>query len=615
MRSGLIAAACLAAFLILGLGNIIANSPTSDEIVHLAAGWTYLTTGDFRINSEHPPLLKLIAALPLWKSGIWPAGFRNDGTGAFTLLQEAWNAVPVQSWAQWFFSHRWLYGVRDTAGQRPTTEKVPREVFLNDPDGTLIRARILMLLVTGVGLAVLIFLWSRELWGPWGGVLSLALFCFDPNFIAHAGLVTTDVGVAMLMFGAVFSFWKFGRTEALRHGILFVLFFAAALLAKFSAVLLLPMIFVLILISERRRMLKLGLAFGVAILAGALGIWTIYLFRFAASENPLPLNTVVENWYARKEFMARFPRGLPAEEAPAARAREIGLLGRGVLLAHRNRLLPEGYLFGFALMQSDSVLRESYLHGSISTRGFRSYFFWTFLYKTPLPTIVAIVAAMVAAGRLRRREVLFLLIPAAIYLAALIPASINIGHRHVLPAMPFLYVICGALSRRWLVAAALSALSCLVVFAPFNPVYSHHLAYFNELAGGPVRGWRVLADSNVDWGQDLKRLRSWLDQKKIEEPINLIYFGAGDPGYYGIRYLNLDRNYVYAPGVPLAEARSPGWVAISLNHYLGINYGDKEREVNRRFLEAKGARLVGRAGYSILIYRLESATGPSPLSF
>jgi hypothetical protein len=263
-------------------------------------------------------------------------------------------------------------------------------------------------------------------------------------------------------------------------------------------------------------------------------------------------------------------------------------------------------------VQSHAVLRDSYLHGSFSQTGFSTYFFWTFLYKTPLTTIAAILVSAFAAMRGRGRDRLFLAIPVAMYVGVSVFSNLNIGHRHLLPVYPFLYILCGGLSRRWLAAAAFSALSCLLVFTPFQPMWGQHLAYFNELSGGPTRASALLLYSNLDWGQDMERLAEWIRDHEINEPINLVSFGPSDPSYFGIRYLNIEGGFYGAPEVPLAQARIPGWFAISANDYAGLPFVPSERDRYRRFLDGHGARLVARPGYAMLVFRIENPAQPAP---
>ena len=602
----IIALVSLAGFFIFAAGDIAGNAPTQDEPVHLASGWSYLTTGDYRLNPEHPPLLKVIAAAPLLGMTIWPARLADAGDGgqSFAALMEMWDLARSNPMAQWFFAHRFFYSLRDGAPQSTTT-RIPRADFLNDTESIFVRARGALLLFTGLGLAIIIFCWSYELWGWWGAAISTTLFAFDPNFIAHCGLVTTDAGVSFLFAGTIYFFWRTARRLTIWNAIAFALFFAAALLAKFSAVLLFPMFVVIMITAGRKQIARLAAVAGGAVFVAVFAIWAAYGFRFLPTEQPLPMRDLVNSWYAKQSLVARYPVGAPAGALNAAMANpQPGLIGRAILLADRARLLPQSYLWGFASVQEGAVYRTSYLRGSISLNGFPSYFFWTFLYKTPIPTIIAIVAGLfVALGARRQSAIWFLIVPVAVYLLISITSSLNLGHRHILPVYPFLYVICGALPRRFLIAGALAAVACLWSFDV--PVWGQHIAYMNELAGGPRHGAARLLDSNLDWGQDLERLGTWANRQKITEPVNLVYFGSADPRYYGIPFLNLPLGYYLASEVPLEQARIPGWVAISANDLNGITNALEQRRLWRDWLDRHNAKLVDRAGYSIFIYRLD----------
>jgi hypothetical protein len=213
----------------------------------------------------------------------------------------------------------------------------------------------------------------------------------------------------------------------------------------------------------------------------------------------------------------------------------------------------------------------------------------------------------------------FVLIPPAIFFAVCVWTRLNIGHRHILPIYPFLFVLCGSLALEWqkwqprvqqrtaVVALALIVISSVLVFAPpWRPavVFPHYLAYFNELAGGPRNGYKNLVDSNLDWGQDLKGLKSWLERKGVAEPINLCYFGVTDARHYGFPHVNLPGTFDTAPSVTFEEARVPGYVAISATHLQGLYFSEEGRAAWRKFLA--NATLVDTIGYSIFIYRKDA---------
>ena len=451
--------AALAAFVCLSVGDIITSSPTSDETSHLVAGYSYLIAHDYRLNPEHPPLLKKLAALPLLGMRIWPVRFRDaaDGTATFALVREAWAmAVPNPSMAEWSVSRYVLYGLRDAALHRvgggalkpPTDVPYARSDFLNDPDRMFLRGRLVMLLV-GVALAVAIFVWSYSIWGLEGATISLLLFCFDPNFIAHSGLVTTDVGSSFFIFLAVYFFWRVCRQFNAGTVAAFAIAAALAQTTKFTAVVLIPMLAVTaaVEILRTRRLMKISIALGVAAIATIVALWAIYDFRFSAVPDPqaalaeeisarkalqikaldaptiwptghLPVHDLVDQWEATKKLARESPQGYnEADLRRAMRTTPTGFVGRTVLFAHAHHLLPESYLYGFAWAGTTSVLRSSYLDGRYSIYGFPAYFMWTFLYKTPIPLIAAVLLGVPLALFERKRwaDIAFLFWPALVY--------------------------------------------------------------------------------------------------------------------------------------------------------------------------------------------------------
>ncbi len=660
----IVSAVALLSFITLAVGDLLTSSQTSDETVHLVGGYSYLVTGDYRLNPEHPPLLKMVAALPLLGMPIWPPRFREAGDGSRTLafFREAWAMSVANPGSEWRLSQILLYGLRDRVLQRvgtdplntPTTERYAREDFLNDSEAIFRRARVVMLFL-GVLLVVVIFLWSYELWGILGATFSLLLYCFDPNFIAHSALVTTDVGVTLVIFLTAYMFWRYSRQPRLSTLMPFCVSFGLAQTVKFSAVLLVPVVLVLAVwhivwgSGERsRRVGQMVVALAGAAAFSVLAIWGVYGFRNSTVPDPEAARAeeIAARSTLRQSVLAApdiFPTGhfdvrravdlwaawsLLSRTAPdsandadvrrAMRTARVPLPGRFVLFAHDHRLLPETYLYGFAAVAAGAMVRTSYLNGHYSNTGFPDYFLWTFLYKTPLPILVACVAGIVIAFRLRARAegLGFVVWPALIYASYAATSNLHIGHRHIFPILPFLYALCGAAGLWWtairsrravigVIAVVCLGISAVVVFRPSpTSVVNQHFAYLNELAGGPRGGIFKLSDSNFDWGQDLKRLGAWYEASGIREPINLIYFGNADPRFYGIRFYNLHQP-------EFSEPYTPGWLAISQFDFIGINFHGNHRDYWRRWLEENGAVRVTTPGYSIFVYRIgERPRGP-----
>jgi hypothetical protein len=601
----LVCAAALLCFAALAIGNIVTTSPTTDEGYHLVSGYAYLAGGHYQLAPEHPPLLKELAALPLLAMKPWGFGGPADATAAHARLQQALHSPDVM--AQWDVQHYFFWGLRDRWFGKPTSEPTPREAFVNPAEAMFTRARMTMLLVVGTALFVLVFVWSRALWGAWGAALSVVLLAFDPNFIAHTGLVTTDAGVAMLMLGALYCFWRVAERFTIANVIGFAVFFALAQVAKFSAVLILPMLVAIVLHRRRKELL---IAIAAAGLVTVFVIWASYGF---ARHEGSDVRLVIQDWYATTSLLATYPEGPPDSAIIAAReTAPIGFAGKTILRFNGWKLLPEPYLHGLASVQASAILREAYLDGRFSMTGFSSYFLKTFSYKTTIPALLLIAAALFSARRAKTTALPFLLWPVAIYFVVALSSNINLGHRHLLPIYPFLYVLCGMLASRWkpralaIVAVAIVLTAIVVPLPRPAPLLGRHLSYMNLFAGGPWNGHQHLLDSNYGWGQDLERLGQWLAKNNTQGlPVNLVYGSMADPRYYLRGYHNLQSGYWAEPQIAPDLAVTPGYLAIEADRLHGLGLSAGNRYFWPQFLERHRAREVGRAGYSILIYRIE----------
>ena len=695
----MVALACTI-FAALAFSFLRSAAPTYDENVYLPAGYTYLQWADYRIDPEHPPLAKKLAALPLMAQQIWPAEVEpaeedySDSRffSSDHFLRLSWAIAAKYPLLQFNFAHQFLYGIREHTQHRfgaatpllvPTTVSLQATDFHNNVDRMMLAGRLMMLLL-GIALAIFVYLWSRQLHGAASAaVLSIALFIFDPNFIAHSGLVATDVPLAFFITGTIFFYWRLCRRLEMGNLLLFLLCFSLAFVTKFSAAVLVP-IYGLIAVGRvfnrddwptsqdfARRLTQSGsgrasillIVFLAAGLATWGTIWAFYSFRYSAARDPEKLaiqekrvSSVIPE-FGSADY--REPGHLPLEQ-DARRARAIqslirkgsirdipeaaiqeamktvplGLSGQLLLMANRYKLLPEAYLAGFARVGVVSLLHPSYLRGEYSSIGFKSYFLWTLLLKSTLPALFAVAAGFYLAITRRiswKSDLAFLVIPAGVYFAFAVTTGLNIGHRHLLPVLPFLYVLAGIVAspvparssqslwpNRALIGGllAIAVSSSFVFYPPWRPqiVFPHYLSYFNELAGGPRHGWRQLADSNIDWGQDLKGLKEWLDRERLERPIYLCYFGMADPRYYQIIHYPVPRTLGgYAPTANESDASAavekfvtslrPGdHIAISVQNLIGPALSESKRQVWNQII--RRSTLVDRIGYSIFIYKV-----------
>jgi|CZKI01.1.fsa_nt_gi hypothetical protein len=509
MTRNLKAWAAAAVALLLGLHFAMAvgskrhESTTSDELVHVVGGFAYWRLNDYRLQPENGNLAQRWVALPVWLKG---ATFPR-------LDQPYWGVSDA-----WVIGHEFFYETGE--------DHFPR----------LMAARAMTALLS-VATGFLVYCWSRRLFGRAGALVSLAFFAFSPTFLAHGGLATSDVCITLFMLASVGAWWRHLETPGAGPFALSALLFGLACVAKFSAVLLLPMMALCAVVHVAVGRSRAGPVVLSALGHGAAAvaiIWAFYGFRYSAFNPALP--PAVQFIVAWPEMIAR-----------------TGRAGQLIHLLAGIHALPEAFLYGSAYVVQAAQTRNAFLNGQYSNTGWPSFFVWAFVLKTTVPFILASGWSIWLAVRARIRpqaagaarwEGLLPLTPLLalflIYGASSVLSHLNIGHRHLLPMYPVLFILAGALGRflTWplrlgaLVAAALVAWHV----AESVSVAPHYLAYFNELAGGPAQGHNHLVDSSLDWGQDLPGLKAWLDgNQRPDETAYLAYFGSGYPWYYGIR--------------------------------------------------------------------------------
>lgn len=494
----LLAAGLLAAHVVLALAAASRLGVTTDEPVGIAGGYELLTRGEMRINFEHPPLVKVVAALPLL--GFLPAIDPVDPDYA--------------AGRQWPFARRLLFD-----------SGVP-------VDAVLRRSRAAVM-AFGLALAAAVLVVAVRIHGFAGGVLALAFHALDPAFLGHGPLVQFDVALSLWVFLGAFT-WLGG----LRSGSL--LWFGAAgaclglgMATKFTAVYL-PFLWAALAVAERRpwRAARAAKALAVTAVAAIVTLTAGYGFVHGGD----------------------FVRGFAWQVEHARR----------------------GHL--------------SYFLGQVRPAGSFLYFPVAFLLKTPLETLAALGLLAIAAVRAGLpRDAWRALLCAGVFVALLLPASINIGHRYMLPAYPFLAVALGSLGTRAASRPAGMALAALLLIRAAAQ-FPDYLGSTNLLAGREPE--RYLADSNVDWGQDLPRLARWLAARGTPE-VALAYAGTDSPEHRGIRFR------------PAPCTRQPGLYAASINCLVGIQPPRSRGCV--AWLRTE--REVARIGTSIVVYDVPEAGG------
>lgn len=477
--------------------SIRRQTQTWDEACHIFAGYSYWTRGDFGINPEHPPLVKLLASIP--------------------LLPSSWNVPP----------HEKIFSKEDDF------TSAEQFVYSNNADQILFRARLAAALLTLL-LALLLFAAAREMFGTLPAFVALILFVFEPNILGHGALVTTDMGVTCFLFGTVYAFYRYVKAPSRRTLGVLGLATGLSLAAKHSGILIFPILIALafadFLITRKsltrlteytaQHGFHLARALFLAGLAAVVILWASYGFRF-------------------------HPRyGVDGDQRLISYASRLNhpLQEKLITWFARWHLLPQSYLYGLADVGITAGFSHTYLFGKVYPHGQWFYFPAAFLIKTSLPLIIFLLLlpiAIVARGAPYRRELWFLTLPPALYLGVAMSSGMNIGVRHILPIYPFLMILAGWTAaqlvryrRHWMYGVAFilvfGGVSSLRVF----PVY---LSYANELWGGPANTYRYLTDSNVDWGQQLQAVKKYLDSRHVQN-CWFAYLAdvVANPRYYGI---------------------------------------------------------------------------------
>lgn len=590
--------ALLVLFAALAYLAVRTKSPTYDEPLHAASAWQALREHDFRVNTEDPLLWKYWAALPVY------------GTAFDTKFSEKQLAdVSEDAGLQWPFIVAFLYR---TPGNVPLLENF------------FARQRMMMLLV-GVGLGVLIAWWSRALGGMIAAVVATTLFALDPNFLAHASLVKNDVALSLVMLALTIAVWRAGRKLTLANAAAVTLLCAAAVNTKFSGLLLGPIVAILLLIRaldrapwesfHRRLEFRADkLVTALTLIAACLIVsftctWALYGFRFNPTPDPAKKLSMQQMgvYTAMAELMLKLGHAPSPEETESWKP---SLVTRIVVRLDNLHYVPQAWLHGFLYTYQSALSRDTFLLGQYSKVGWWYYFPLAMLFKTPLATLVAFMAA---AGVLiyvllkRRGELLnwtsiCLVLPPAIYLLVAVTSNLNLGLRHVLPVYPFLFIGVGLavaeLWRRWPRATRWAGLTLALGLAVESfAAFPNYIPFFNAAAGGARGGLRLLGDSNLDWGQDLKLLAQW-QQKHPDEKLYLVYFGLADPWAYRIDYTNFPGGYLFGPEIQ--ASRDPGVLAISATNLQGI-YAD--REFRDTYAKLKDYKPIDVLGGSIYLYR------------
>ncbi len=618
---------------IVSLLNAWNDSAIFDETAHIGASYSYVTQHEMRLNPEHPPLLKDLAGLSVFL-------FTHPN---FSVTNQAfWDGTLPGKWdeGQWAAGRYLLYG----AG--------------NNADKVLFFARLPIVLLSLI-FGWFIFFWVRRLSGTLAGLFALTLYAFDPNILGHNHFLTTDLGIAVFFTFAFYFYLKFVKDPTWKNVALAGVFLGLLQLTKFSFIVGLPILALATLIypltkmprnSEivslaKYRVKKLGeyIVKGFSLLVISLFVvWAIYSLNTFKMSKETVAHSIDFNFPASQ-----------TQSVKEATARKIFIALNRNVITRPLVLYGEGIGYVFRRVAGGN---GAYFMGQVSSSGFRAYFPTVFAIKEPLINLFLIFLALgitlsrgvkVLAKKFSgnetteektslcdfiRHNIISLSLFSFIILYAYISitSNLNIGFRHLFPILPFIYILVTKIifdfikrqhhyaRLNWYVI--LTVLTLFLIAGTVS-VYPSYMSYFNQLAGGPKNGFHYATDSNADWGQDLKRLKIWVDNynncaQNVEtcskccmrenkplfpeaftfgpiKKINLNYFGGADTHYY---FGDLATDW-WDSKRPI----EPGWYAISTNFLMGSIY-DTTRPDDQSYRWTKNLTPVAQVGTSIFVY-------------
>jgi len=574
--TNLIAAVLLLVLFWTALLSMGGTSLTFDELAHIPAGYSYLSHQDYRVNPEHPPLIKDLSAVPLLFQNL------NFPEQSPVWLQE--ETAPAW-WIQFDLGTEFIYNSQ------------------NNPTDIIFWARLPMILLL-VLLGWFLFRWARKLGGNLAGLGALALFSFSPTFIAHGRLVTTDVGAALGAVIATYFWLKFLKNPTKLNILWAGVFFGIAMLIKFSLILLVPFFGLLAVIYpfllDRNRLSALKEYLSKSLLAGIIGVVLIIYPVYCFHTLNYPAEHQLRDTAADLAPNQITPlKNLTIWMADKPVIRPLGQYARGLMMA----------------TQRTSFGNTTYFMGEISAQAWWYYFPVIYFLKTPLAFHFLILIVLLGLcltktkreGWLKNNFTAFsFLLFIFIYWIVAVTGNLNIGVRHLMPTIPFIYllVIMG-LKRimespgRFKKPLQITLATLFIWYASASlSAFPHYISYYNEAAGGTENGYFWAVDSNYDWGQDFYRLMAFMEEKDIQK-IHLDYFGGENPRYWlGEKYVKLNPKEIKEP--------PKEWVAVSMNQLMGgvaepVPGFDQETGY---YSWLQGETPVARAGYSILIYDL-----------
>jgi len=455
----------------------LSDSMVVDEKVHISAGYLHVWKGNYTFNPEHPPLL-------------------NDLAGLFAKIAKP--NLPNVDLSLFKGDDQWQYGGKLFYESN------------NNVDSLLFWARFPFILLT-LGIIYLSYLWAKTIFNPKAGIVAAALVGFCPNILAHGHLATTDIGLVFFLLLACWLLRNYLLKASFERAILLGLLIGLVILAKFSGIIIIPIVIIGLIwlwIFRRPKILSaLGQLAIIVILPIAM-VWLVYAFSMRSDLALLP-----------KKYQL---------------SSSLGSYGITSNIA-KTLLVPfDKYFIGYNLVADHNAVGHwNFLNGQIKFDGWWYYFPLALLYKLPIPTLILLALAVIF-NRPKIRELFFLLLPALLFLGVAMTSRIDIGIRHILVILPFFYIYVAGLwqSKNIYLKPVISILLLATIIIGILAA-PNYIAYFNQIAGGAKGGYKHLIDSNLDWNQNIKRFAKYAKENNIRYIYQYCWDGSSF-AYYGI---------------------------------------------------------------------------------
>jgi 4-amino-4-deoxy-L-arabinose transferase-like glycosyltransferase len=452
----------------------------------------------------------------------------------------------------------------------------------------------LMTILFAVLLGYCVFRWSRELYGSRGGLFSLVLFVFSPNIIAHARLVTTDVYAAGMATISIYYFWRFLNSGGWRLASVCALMVGLSQLAKYSCIFIYPILVLIAVVRDWSRLVGLARARDFGGLAGRFRAFLKFAVVFAL----VSVAVINAGFLFNRSFVPLGDYEFKSDYLQSMQSRLSFLKSVPVPLPYP---YVQGFDWGKMREETGRGFGSMYLFGELrEVGGFKGYYFFAFLFKEPIAFQVLMVLAAVLYVLNRRRYALlrneiFLIVPVAFYTVYLnFFYSLQIGIRHFLIALPLIHVFCGSLVARWADFGRRMrwAVALLVVYMVVSVLsyFPHYIPYFNELVWDRKQAYKILADSNLDWGQ----AQGYAEEYRAKHPD--VYL---EPGMWRMKaYRDKHMEEYLHPQFP-----DSGKIMVNVNSFVGIDNPLRYQWLREKY------KPVGHVAYAYLLFDL-SPGGP-----